>query len=183
MHRLVHAVRLVELLPHIGVNHSHDAVHQHFHLSGNAEKEQGKTPDDNVGGFQLFACCGHVVVFDKAASVRATPTGKASSAGLNVQTVDKNIFRFVIAIGEHSIDECFCRHKGSALFVFRAGDHYQNFLCHGKPLVLGVCPVSVLFCAQTFARSATQAFAVGSFGQFLLIFWAFRRWISFGAFF
>lgn len=114
------------------MHHTHDAVHQDFHLSGNAEQIEWKTPDDNVCVGELLAHPGNVVVFHKATAVFASPTTEATSAGLDIQTVDEKILGFVVAVLFESFDERFCRDECTAPFVFGAGDHDEYFLlfCH-----------------------------------------------------
>lgn len=126
----VHAV--FQLLAHVGVHHSNDAVHQDLHLSRHTEQVQGKTPDDNVGVRELFAHPGHVVILHEAAAVFASPAAEASAAWLNVQAVDKKVFTLVVAVFFEPLHEGLCRNQGSAAFVFRTCDHYENFLliCH-----------------------------------------------------
>ena len=126
----VHAV--FQLLAHVGVHHSHDAVHQDFHLPGNAEQVQGKAPDDNVGVRELFAHPGHVVILHEAAAVFASPATETAAAGLNVQTVDKKVFTLVVAVFFKPFHEGLGWNQRSAAFVLGACDHDEDFLfiCH-----------------------------------------------------
>ena len=129
----IHGVHAVfQLLAHVRVHHSHDAVHQNLHLSGNAEQVQREAPDDNIGVDELFAHHRGVVIFHEAATVRAAPTTETTSAGFYVQAVNKKIFALVVSVFFEPFHEGLGRNQGSAAFVFGTCHHDENFLfiCH-----------------------------------------------------
>ena len=61
------------LLPHVGVHHAHDSVHQALHLAGDSEQVQGETPYHEVRVDELLADHRNVVVLHPAAAVLAAP--------------------------------------------------------------------------------------------------------------
>lgn len=131
----IHRVRsILELLSHVRVDHTDDAVHQDLHLSRNAEQEQRKAPDDNVGVRELFANHRNVVVFDKARTIFAPPATEATATGLDMHPVDKDVLGLVVAVLLQSFDKSLRRDECSTTFIFWTSDHYENFLffCHAR---------------------------------------------------